>query len=250
MRFQRTALGVLGVVLAACGSDAVSTASDTTTASSTSSGTTGSGALPGFYSHFSERVTVTLSGSDVMLRSNGLPPHQSPYWGVGHALYIAPQAGMVVNPNRIQEQDLVLRVPAKPAVTTASSTPLGTIGITITGVSLFNQYAAGFTPLDAEIRTFDLYNGHPQGSGLYHHHLEPLAITQNDRTALVGVLLDGFPVYGPLEMDGQAPRDLDECNGHVRPTADAPAGLYHYHITAAYPYISGCFRGTAGRATS
>jgi len=32
---------------------------------------------------------------------------------------------------------------------------------------------------------------------------------------------------------------LDECNGHVGPNGD-----YHYHATAAFPYILGCYTGT------
>ena len=65
-------------------------------------------------------------------------------------------------------------------------------------------------------------------------------------TMLVPVLLDGFPVYGPKETSGAAPTGLDSCNGHTHATADVPAGLYHYHVTTVSPYISGCYKGTAG----
>lgn len=241
------------VALAACGGTPPTGASDEAVdpASGTSSASVATpGDLPSFYARFAASVSVSRSGADVVIRSNGLPDHSSPYWGAGHALYVAPHAGMTVNPFRIQEQALELRVPAEPAVAGMSSTPLGTIGITRSGVSIFNQYAAGFQPLDAEIRSFDLWNGHPQGSGLYHHHFEPLALTRSDPSTLVGVLLDGFPVYGPRDASGSLPADLDACNGHVGATADDPQGIYHYHTTTAFPYISGCFRGTAGRATS
>jgi hypothetical protein len=33
---------------------------------------------------------------------------------------------------------------------------------------------------------------------------------------------------------------LDRCNGHFGPNGD-----YHYHTTSAFPYILGCYRGTA-----
>jgi hypothetical protein len=33
---------------------------------------------------------------------------------------------------------------------------------------------------------------------------------------------------------------LDQCNGHIGPNGD-----YHYHTTTAFPYILGCYRGTA-----
>jgi hypothetical protein len=246
MRGKGMALAV-ALLAGACGSDGVSGTSEVAEASS-STGSTGS--LPAMYARFTSAVSVTLSGTDVVLRSNGVPTHPSPYFGAGHALYVAPHAGMVVNPNRIQSQSLELRVPASPTVTTASATPLGAIGITTTGLALFNQYAAGFQPLDAEIRTFDLANGHPQGSGLYHHHLDPVEITRSDRTALVGVMLDGFPLYGPLHVDGSTPGGLDECNGHQGATPDHPQGIYHYHVTSSVPYLSGCYRGTAGRASN
>jgi len=134
-----------------------------------------------------------------------------------------------------------------PASTTASDTPLGPIGMAVNGVAIFNQYAAGRSPLGAEILTFDRYNGHPAPGGQYHYHVEPLWLTTNHgASSLIGVLLDGFPVYGPRESDGSAPGGLDSCNGHTHATADVPAGIYHYHVTAVSPYIAGCYRGTAG----
>ena len=64
--------------------------------------------------------------------------------------------------------------------------------------------------------------------------------------AVIGVLLDGFPVYGTIDTNGATPSDLDACNGHVGATPHFPQGIYHYHVTSAPPYISGCFRGTPG----
>lgn len=39
--------------------------------------------------------------------------------------------------------------------------------------------------------------------------------------------------------------DLDECNGRTGVTPEFPAGIYHYFITDAYPYIQRCIKGTA-----
>jgi hypothetical protein len=36
---------------------------------------------------------------------------------------------------------------------------------------------------------------------------------------------------------------LDECNGRF-----GPDGTYRYHATATFPYILGCYRGTANGA--
>jgi hypothetical protein len=154
---------------------------------------------------------------------------------------------MQVNPNRIATQSLVLRVPMTPASATPSDTPMGPMGIAINGVPLFNQYAAGRSPLTNEIFSFDRYNGHPQQTGQYHYHLEPLWLTSRDgQAALIGVLLDGYAVYGPREAGGALPGGLDSCNGHTHATTDFPAGSYHYHVTTSVPYISGCFAGNPG----
>ncbi len=244
---MRTHLSVLSAAVLtaiACSSPATPVAATSTTTTTT---TTTSAALPAMYQRFQSAVTVTLEGTTVVLKSNTVPDHTSPYWGAGNALYEAPQTGMVVNPNLIVSQALTLRVPLNPAVAATLDTPMGPIGMAVNGVPLFNQYAAGRSPLAGEIATFDRYDGHPQQSGMYHYHLEPLWLTANHgASSLIGVLLDGFPVYGPKETDGSLPAGLDSCNGHTHATADAPSGIYHYHVASTSPYISGCFKGTAG----
>jgi hypothetical protein len=61
-------------------------------------------------------------------------------------------------------------------------------------------------------------------------------------------LLDGFPVYGPNEMECS---DLDVYHGHTGATADYPAGIYHYHITNSDPYINGNgYYGTPGTVSN
>jgi len=236
-----------GIVCAAGLALACSSPTTPSTSTSSSTGSTNSPSLPSMYSQFNSAVTVSISGSTVTLKSNGVPDHTSPYFGVGNASYESPQAGMVVNPNLIVAQSITMRVPASPAAATASDTPLGPIGLATNGVALFNQYAAGRSPLGAEILTFDRYNGHPQNTGLYHYHLEPLWLTgKRGAATLIGVLLDGFPVYGPGEADGSSPKGLDSCNGHSHATPEFAQGIYHYHVTATVPYISGCFHGTPG----
>jgi YHYH protein len=239
------ALSCASLAIACSSPTSPDTASTTTgTTTTTTSGGTSATAL---YTKFQSAVTVTMDGSTVVLRSNGTPDHTSPYWGSGNAMYETPQAGMQVNPNLIVAQSFVVRVPSTPAVGTSSDTPLGAMGMAVNGVAIFNQYAAGRTPLTSEIFSFDRFNGHPQQSGTYHYHMEPLWLTSNrGASSLIGVLLDGFPVYGPREENGSTPSGLDTCNGHTHATADIPGGIYHYHVTSATPYISGCFRGTPG----
>lgn len=198
------------------------------------------------YAQFTNGVTVSFEGSTVVLKTTDMPDHKSPYFGAGNSMYEAPQSGMQVNPNRIASQNITFRVPVSPASATASDTPLGPIGIAVNGVVFYNQYAAMRQPLTTEIISFDRYNGHPNQQNQYHYHFEPVSITASSKSRLIGVLLDGFPVYGPTEKDGSAPSGLDSCHGHVGATAEFASGIYHYHTSTDVPYISGCFRGAAG----
>lgn len=228
-----------GASLAACGG---SPSSPTPAASATPGSTAG---LPDMYRQF-YGTSASVDGGFVVIRATSVPDHASPYFGFGHAMYEAPHAGMQVNPNRIVSQNIVLRVPLSPSSATASDTPMGPMGVAVNGVALFNQYAAQRAPLDQEIVSFDRYNGHPQQQGQYHYHLEPLFLTAQGSSRLIGVLLDGFPVYGTRDADGSTPSGLDGCNGHVSATPEFPGGIYHYHVVSAPPYIAGCFRGAPG----
>ena len=206
-------------------------------------------ALPAVFQHFSDEVNISIEERYVLLETRGLPDHFSPYWGRKSESYEAPHRGMVVNPERIREQDLTLYIPLEPQrAKRIQPTRLGPIGIAVNGVPLFNQYAGPGRPLDEEIASFDRYNGHPQEFGAYHYHVEPLYITQKD-SGLVGFLLDGFPIYGRIDKNGTFPTDLDTANGHFCPTTDYPDGIYHYHITPTEPYISGGYRGEPGYVT-
>lgn len=209
--------------------------------------------LPPGYEKFVENVEVYVDGDYIVVKSNGLPNHGSPYYDVSHELYeeyrgTNPQFRL--NPNRIREQNLTFRIPKNPTEDPGhQSTPLGPIGVSLNGVPFYNQYAAGNSPLANEINSFDHYNGHPQNAGQYHYHVEPLYLTEvYGSDALLGFLTDGFPVYGPEENGAVITNDdLDDYHGHFGPTADYPDGIYHYHITGEDPYLNGSgFYGVPG----
>ena len=67
----------------------------------------------------------------------------------------------------------------------------------------------------------------------------------------MGLLSDGFPVYGPVENDHVITNeDLDAYHGHFSVTVDFPEGIYHYHINNEDPYLNGNgFFGTPGSIT-
>ena len=210
--------------------------------------------LPAGYNHFTSAVTVYADGTNVVIQANAVPDHKSPYFtSPGDARYEAyngTNPNWSQNPNHIAAQIVEFRIPANPQMaTTHAATPLGPIGVAVNGVPLFNQYAGPNQPLTNEINSFDQYGGHPQQFSEYHYHSEPYALTTtNGKDSLIGYLLDGFPVYGPLENGVTlTSANLDTYHGHFGVTADHPKGIYHYHITADAPYINGTgFYGTAG----
>ncbi len=212
--------------------------------------------IPAVFKNFTSNVQVSLDGDYVVLETDDVPNHPSPYFGASDARYEAyngSNPNFQINPNRITTQNITLRIPANPKVaSTHQSTSLGPFGIALNGVVLYNQFAAGNVPLTGEINSFDQYNGHPQQAGQYHYHVEPLYLTaKNGKAALIGFLLDGFPVYGP-EENGQtvASSTLDQYHGHAHATAEYPSGIYHYHITDDAPYINGGqYYGTPGTTT-
>jgi len=212
-------------------------------------------AIPDVYKKIYGSTDMYVDGSFIVIKSQDLPDHKSPYYsGSNYEAYNGSNANFQLNPNTIIAQSLTFRIPLNPAkAASPAATPLGSIGISLNGVPFYNQYAGPGTPLTSEINSFDQYNGHPQMTGQYHYHVEPLYLTTNKgKDALLGFLLDGFPVYGPLEngvtlTDG----DLDAYHGHTTATADYPAGIYHYHITADAPYINGDgFYGTTGTVSN
>jgi len=190
--------------------------------------------------------------------TNNLPDHKSPYWLTNNPLY-EPYNGnnsnFKINPNKIMQQNIVIKIPAMPyEATNKEPTPLGAIGISRNGVVFYNQYAGpNNTPLTNEINSFDQYFGHPQPQGAYHYHIEPTWLTaQYGKDAFLGFLADGFPVYGPEENGITINNsDLDDYHGHSHATTEYPEGIYHYHITDQDPYINGDgFYGVKGSITN
>jgi hypothetical protein len=203
---------------------------------------------------------VYIDGDYVVIKVNCLPDHKTPYyqgtqWATEkYEAYNGTNPMFHQNPNKISQQNLTFRIPRNPKESSAhSATPMGPIGVSLNGIPLFNQYAAGGSPLTGEINSFDQHAGHPQQQGQYHYHIEPTYLTgSKGKDALIGFLLDGFPVYGPTENGKTVSNsDLDAYHGHTTATADYPNGIYHYHFTADAPYLNGDgFFGTAGTVSN
>ena len=215
--------------------------------------------LPSVYNKIYGATSITFDGTWVTIKYNALPDHKSIYYPTTNPLYEffsgTTYGGYTFAkaPNTISTQTITLKIPVNPVVAaTHATTPMGVIGVALNGIPFFNQYAAGGTPIGAEIAGFDQWWGHPQQTGMYHYHVEPLYLTtvKSTKWGIMGFLLDGFPVYGPKEENNTDPTGLDVYHGHTHATADYPGGIYHYHFSAAAPYLNGNgFYGTAGTVT-
>lgn len=216
--------------------------------------------VPAIYTKIYGATSITSDGTYITIKTKDLPDHKSAYYATSNSLYQSYSgttfggSNFNKNPNSIVEQSMTFKIPLNPKVATNhSATPLGPIGVSLNGVPFFNQYAGPNQPLTNEIVSFDQYYGHPQMSGQYHYHVEPIYLTtvKGTKSSLLGFLLDGFPVYGPEESGATVTNAmLDAYHGHTSATADYPNGIYHYHITNADPYINESgFYGTAGTVT-
>ncbi len=252
--FLLLTISLIVIVVLSCKKDNTTGTTDDTVTSTSISPTVGAD-VPAVYKKIYNAKEIYIQNGFVIIKTTSLPDHKSPYykgtkWASQYEAYNGTNPMWNQNPNTIAEADVTYKIPLNPAkAATPASTPMGPMGVAINGVPIFNQYAAGGSPLTGEINSFDQYYGHPQQQGMYHYHAEPYYLTaQKGKDALIGFLLDGFPVYGPTEGGKTITNaDLDAFHGHTAITSDYPAGIYHYHTTAADPYINGNqFYGTPG----
>jgi hypothetical protein len=153
------------------------------------------------------------------------------------------------NPNTIRTQSLSWSLPTEPDKGSPRCIG-GQVGVAKNGVPIYNGLDAGNRDAAAwEVQ--DRCGGHPQASGQYHYHSIPACINEGEskkkHSKLVGWALDGFPIYGPRDDDGDelSNNDLDVCHGHTHKVKvdGEMVRTYHYHGTAEYPYTVGCLRG-------
>jgi Secretion system C-terminal sorting domain/YHYH protein len=128
-------------------------------------------------------------------------------------------------------------VAATPVPVNAAHFSRGAIAIAANGVAIFNPYTN--TGVDAFLDgQLDNFGGHCGRADDYHYHTAPLHLySLTSPTLPIAFALDGFAVYGSAEPDGAAMLALDINHGHYR------NGVYHYHGSAAAPYMIGSMVG-------
>lgn len=213
----------------------------------------GAGLHPAFAEFDADNFTIFLDGDEVVLESNGYPNHASPYWSnttertingpmgahttpaadEDHPLFVAPTVTSFdqMAPGNIDDFNgaYTLRVSVDPQLASQSTaTSLGAVGMAISGGMIYNDEEGPNIPLSDAASSLD-YTGAHTGPQSYHYHLETKAWSEDDDN-LIGIMADGFFLYGRRDYDGEYPDDLDISGGHFGPTKHNPDGEYHYHI--------------------
>ena len=193
-------------------------------------------------------INITFDGDQRKVQSNNLPTHPT---GIFPLSSQDDAYAYDRNPNAVSEQNILLRLPRVPEfANNPSCVSMGMIGFALSGVAIFNALdAMGRDAPAHEIQ--DACGGHPERSGQYHYHDYSACINESNEkdghSKLVGYALDGFGIYGlqGAGSDAMTNQDLDACHGHNHEINwdGVATNLFHYHMTAEYPYTIGCFRG-------
>ena len=226
------------------------TQNDDSTSSPPCNTSLGSG-LPSWITDNFTCMTIYVSGSNYVFESTDQPPYNSMYYTVSD-WYEAPCNGNSPNPNTISAQNIVMTIPQTQDNSNTAST-LGIMGLATNGVALFNDQAAPGDTLANEVSTFDCSQGHPTDTGRYHYHTQPTTITNGD-SALTGVMIDGYPLYGQKNQDGSDPgvnsgdptsegSAVTDPHGHTATTNEFGT-IFHYHVGdgtsgTVYTYLIG-----------
>lgn len=234
---------------------------------------------------WASNVTVSYPSSCTMqFETTGVPPSHNDYYlapaSTEYPTIVAytpvSKTGMSVVPytsSAINSNTVTVNIcPAKASSTTSSN--MGVIGYMLSGEAIYNPYegGGGETPAMSDNVSYsfttsagvketasfiDSCNSHPtplSGGYTWHHHGIPTCLVAAlDGTSgpshLLGFALDGFPIYGGRDLEGNviATSQLDSCNGITSATPEFPNGAYHYvlpyNTTGKYSSLN-CYVGT------
>ena len=225
--------------------------------------------IPSFFMKYFKCVDIELTDNQVVITTDGIPPHQSWYFSEDHPNnidFMSQGNGYYKNPNMILSQNIVISIPVNPnpkgiqiigsevdgiVNSTIHEFSMGPVGVALDGVSLFNSLAAPGDDIENEKFSFDYYNGHPEMSGTYHYHTTtkgPLEVLEyqeiiqtptpgSGEIEVYGIMCDGTVILGCTELDGSSPNymELDAQNGHIHDLIDDEGTThltdrYHTHI--------------------
>lgn len=213
-------------------------------------------------------VTMIVEDDQRCIYSDGVPEHDTGPWREGAV---------------VVEQNHAFCMDATPELTGEVNARVRISGITVTGIPLrpgtaeyydassergySRDQSSGWNVEGIGGLRMDAQNAHVDGSGFYHYHGIPSAVTGALEDTLFGYAADGFEIhYAGAEVqpswqlksgtrpsgpggayDGtyvqdyelvEGSGDLDECNGTML------EGRYVYYATDTFPFFPRCFKGT------
>lgn len=209
-------------------------------------------------------VKITYSEGVAYLETDDIPNHpRDAYYAIPNRGVVVPSAATAtVAKDPTKPQSWRFTIPTSPQYTaTVTDAPLGSIGVMTSGSVLFNPYEGDGTTVAMSNNVsvtnaagitawfIDQCAGHPApGVGAYHYHGLPVCFaSQTGPSKIIGFALDGFPIYGPMDISGvRVPvTALDQCDGITSPTLEFPNGIYHYVLPGTTDSTSSikCFHG-------
>jgi len=203
-------------------------------------------AVRGSVTYPTRTFSAKASGSSLVLSGNGLPQRSGSF-----PVQVVDPAYQY-NPDRDHVTSHTVRVtlPLNPKVASTTTCNTGFAGLMADGIPLLNGYDAGGYDAVA-IETEDTCHGHPNSQTGYHYHgLSPCLLTSTARkqATQVGWAFDGFGIYVEYDANGKllTNKSLDACHGRTSTVTwhGKKQRIYHYDMTAEFPYSVACFRGT------
>jgi hypothetical protein len=199
-------------------------------------------------------VNVTTSGNNYVFTTTNLPPWKSAYYSTTSPCYESVMFATTnkANPNTISSQNITLTIPITPTLAAGNTSAFGGgVGISVDGILFFNNEAAPGDSLATEYSTFDDSQGHPPQNGQYHYHVEPPKLT-NDGSDFIGLMLDGYLIFGKKNSSGSGTYPTLDSLGTVdcTPTSigyTTPTKCYHVrNASGVSAFLISNYRGTKG----
>lgn len=217
-------------------------------------------------------MTATANYADasyITVTTQSLPDHQSNYYpnsgsysftanGIDYSGdYSAMHSTYTPafpDPNVISQNTETMYIPINPSFSGAATMKGGPVGVAIDGTNIYSGLANSTDNIFAEAGSFDTCQGHPEGHSRFHYHSEPYAISYDDNN-LIGVMRDGYFIYGRRDYDSTVPGNTSSLEaagtsssiykygGHLG--SDPLTGLgntFHYHLTE----WQGCYNESGG----
>lgn len=187
--------------------------------------------------------TMSIANGIRHITSNGLPTDHPT--GIFPIKPTDPSYQFDKNPNSIEPQHYSFSLPVHPTMLAAPECIHNEVGIMNDGVPLFDGFDADYRDAVAH-ETQDAWDGHPDGSDVYHYHgFEDSVMKDTPVTTVVGFAFDGYPITGGKLPNGTylTTSQLDVCHG-ITSTIQLDGKwvtMYHYVLTQDFPYSVSCF---------